>query len=257
MDRMITFATKSYLRPAILQHTYAKLLGFRHYIYTEKDLPQSINDYAIKYPRGYGYWSWKCWIILHILENMDEGERVWYLDAASIPLTDLKQVKIEDIYIQKNIFYDPTRWCKPSFENTAALGGDYLNKGLVPDASCIGIIKTYKSREVLNHWCKCCMNHNMICDDQLISRKECWENSFIDHRHDQAMLGYSAMCLQICLSPALTQFGEGPLSIYHHRSTLKSAKSIFIFIVSFIKYFSRVKLGLGQEKKVWLLKKYL
>ena len=31
--------------------------------------------------RGFGYWSWKPWAIHHVLQEMEEGDRLLYLDA--------------------------------------------------------------------------------------------------------------------------------------------------------------------------------
>ncbi len=31
--------------------------------------------------RGFGYWSWKPWSIHHVLQEMEEGDRLLYLDA--------------------------------------------------------------------------------------------------------------------------------------------------------------------------------
>lgn len=31
--------------------------------------------------RGFGYWSWKPWSIHHVLQDMQEGDRLLYLDA--------------------------------------------------------------------------------------------------------------------------------------------------------------------------------
>ncbi len=31
--------------------------------------------------RGFGYWSWKPWAIHHVLQDMQEGDRLLYLDA--------------------------------------------------------------------------------------------------------------------------------------------------------------------------------
>ena len=54
-------------------------------IFTEKQLD---NDFVEKHKerlklgsRGYGYWIWKPYIIKKILETMDEGDRLLYIDA--------------------------------------------------------------------------------------------------------------------------------------------------------------------------------
>jgi len=50
-------------------------------VYGPKDIPEWINQYAQKYPKGYGYWLWKPYLIFETLKKVDEGNVVVYLDG--------------------------------------------------------------------------------------------------------------------------------------------------------------------------------
>lgn len=53
--------------------------------FTEHDLlpefTSRMGKYLIPSCKGFGYWSWKPWIISHALRKMKEGDRLLYLDA--------------------------------------------------------------------------------------------------------------------------------------------------------------------------------
>lgn len=54
-------------------------------LFTEHDLSAEFTSRMGRYLtpscRGFGYWSWKPWVIHHVLQEMEEGDRILYLDA--------------------------------------------------------------------------------------------------------------------------------------------------------------------------------
>lgn len=54
-------------------------------LFTEHDLSAEFTSRMGRYLtpscRGFGYWSWKPWSIHHVLQEMEEGDRLLYLDA--------------------------------------------------------------------------------------------------------------------------------------------------------------------------------
>ncbi|MDU1889289.1 MAG: hypothetical protein E6767_01245 [Dysgonomonas sp.] len=57
------------------------------YLFTEKDLTPTFKKdfkrYMIPYTRGFGYWCWKPQIILQLLDKIDEGDILLYMDIGS------------------------------------------------------------------------------------------------------------------------------------------------------------------------------
>lgn len=87
MNRFISFAD-SRMTPSLNRlRQQAEALDFFDEInlFTEHDLsPEFTNrmgQYLKPQHKGFGYWSWKPWIIHESLQTMQEGDRLLYLDA--------------------------------------------------------------------------------------------------------------------------------------------------------------------------------
>lgn len=52
-------------------------------IYGAKDLPESLRAYASLFPRGFGYWVWKAWVINQALAKAADESVIVYVDARS------------------------------------------------------------------------------------------------------------------------------------------------------------------------------
>jgi len=51
-------------------------------IYKPVDLPESLKASPLfAFTKGGGYWLWKPWIIWNTLQQVDEGDVVWYIDS--------------------------------------------------------------------------------------------------------------------------------------------------------------------------------
>lgn len=61
--------------------------------------------------------------------------------------------------------------------------------------------------------------------DDFFADKFSREPRFVDHRHDQSLLGNIAMEIRIVAVDSVTQFGAGPLLAYHHRRKFNSILS--------------------------------
>ena len=52
-------------------------------VFGRADLPPSLIEYASRFPRGFGFWVWKAWIVHHVMASRQEGDLVVYVDARS------------------------------------------------------------------------------------------------------------------------------------------------------------------------------
>ena len=50
----------------------------------------SKNDNILKQPRGFGYWIWKPYFILKSLEELNDGDILFYSDSGSIFIRNLE-----------------------------------------------------------------------------------------------------------------------------------------------------------------------
>lgn len=87
MNRFITFSDTSLFKARERIRRQAESLEFFDEIrtYTERDLSPDFTHRMGRllspFCQGFGYWCWKPWIILHSLEDMEEGDRLLYLDV--------------------------------------------------------------------------------------------------------------------------------------------------------------------------------
>lgn len=235
---VITFATPEFRNPAILQSWFCKIMGINHHIFTPDDLASDIKTYCDANPRGYGYWSWKPYIIKKAFQIHGNTSCVFYLDSTLLPTSKFFTLKLSSPYIPTNLFSNPRDWTKPLSISKDELTS-FLTQGLIPDASHLYFSRCYSSQNLLTQWDKLCSAHSLISDDTFMSTPFVYP--YIEHRHDQSLLGLACYRCGLSTSPSLTQYGSTKPFLFHHRERLSSLKSIFRFIISasvfYLKYF--------------------
>ena len=174
--------------------------------YTPGDLPPWFTDLAhdiLSHDRGAGYWVWKPLIIWQTLISLEEGQWLIYTDAG----VALKRQPpaFRPIHLYHNA-YKHQQWCKGSVLSHFFLH-DRQDKAL--QASVIVMQKSDEAMDLVTDWLRYCLLPGFIDDSP--SR---WNHtSFIEHRHDQAILG----CLAIQRSIALDNHTTSHSWIDHHR----------------------------------------
>ncbi len=167
-----------------------------------------------KKERGYGYWIWKPYFILKVLEEIEDGDIVNYMDIGChivkenskrfyeyIDLISNEkkwllpfQYKIENISSYKNFAY-------PNREEYKFTKSDLLNHfGFLNDKSILEtpqywagnffIKKTDTSIKFISEWLNMFYEHFDLIDDtpsKIINHKD-----FIENRHDQSV--FSILC---------------------------------------------------------------
>jgi len=185
IDRITREAQNTNLFRKICTHKFFSLqFMIRHCMFVIKHWTFILNN-----PRGFGYWIWKPYIILHTLEHeCNENEALLYLDAgcsfgafASTKIPELfenttnilgyqlphmeyqytKRDTIEEIYPEVDIYSGQT------------MGGVIL------------LINTHETRRFVKEWYNYAIkdNYRYINDVSLLPNYE----GFIDHRHDQSI----------------------------------------------------------------------
>ena len=255
-DIYVTFASKGFLLSALIQRFCVKSFGGRHILFTPEHLDKNLRDYCLANQRGYGFWSWKPHLLKIVLDHLEEEDRLFWIDAGVIPLLGFEKLEFNDIFLQKNIFWDPRIWCKQEIRSDLPEADRFFVEGVIPDASILGIRKTQLSMLLVSRWNDLCRLHCLVSDDQFgdeFSR----DRRFVDHRHDQALLGYSAMEIGIEGVDSITQFGTGPLLAYHHRKKINSTFSFASVLCRYFLLLLRVRFGKGQPSVITLSKKFL
>jgi hypothetical protein len=142
--------------------------------------------------RGYGYWTWKSYLIQKSLEKLNDGDILVYADAGCQVNKQGEQRFYEYINMLDT---DPNQYGLISFQMNH-LPEEYYTKQIIfrelecneqirKSGQCIGgiqiIKKTSHSVELINKWVSN-MKYHLINDDRSNEIPE-----FIDNRHDQSI----------------------------------------------------------------------
>jgi hypothetical protein len=171
---------------------------------TEKDLIEDENfwpihkDFILNNNRGYGYWIWKPYLILKILNNINENDILLYLDAGCelnangkeyftnnlIPKVNEKKIIGCETSVHtshsNDITYTKMDLIKYlNMDNSPTLSHNHMQSGCVMMKKCYQIVKLYE--EFYNISC----NYHMIDDSPSIEPNK---PIFKEHRHDQSIL---------------------------------------------------------------------
>ena len=81
-------------------------------VFSDKNIPSEMNDYAKTYKRGYGYWIWKPYIIKESLEKLKEGEILLYVDGRSGLKKVANQLNVWILLFKKvSLILHVGKWC--------------------------------------------------------------------------------------------------------------------------------------------------
>lgn len=198
--------------------------GFRDITSTKAFFPKDLDDgyhsmfpnFADRYPRGFGLWAWKPYLIHRELQNLDDGEILFYADGgcelnseATERFNDyLKWIEQHDVLLfqmeHKNKNYtksDPRLIPNEAFANA----GQYA-------ATIVFIRKSAKTTAFVEDWLTMCAEN----DGELLKDVDpaTQPDAFIDHRHDQSVLNAAACRHGIPALPDETFFPDpSPLAL--------------------------------------------
>lgn len=172
--------------------------------YTEKDFDKEfIEKYGSHfrdYKRGYGYWSWKPYIIQQKLNKLQDGDVVVYADSGCMFQRKNRKTleKWIDIAVNSNsgilspcygpyIEHDWTRGDLHEYiEKTYNKDNvDIFDKAIQCGAGILIVCKNDKSVEFIDNWLDVMTNHFHLCTDE----KSLTPNhpNFKENRHDQSV----------------------------------------------------------------------
>jgi uncharacterized short protein YbdD (DUF466 family) len=196
MNLLINFATDNFKRAQDFNSATAGSIGDFDYAFSAN--PSLIDsDFRHRYntilnqARGAGYWLWKPYFILKILERANNGDIVMYADAAShfissaAPLFSLPAQFNQDI-IPFELELPESAWTKR--DTFIALDADDNGYELSPQrlASFILLRKSTMSLQFCQDYLNYCTNEQALTDATNIYGKPNYDN-FVSHRHDQSI----------------------------------------------------------------------
>ena len=193
---------------------------------TVNDLLKDHMDFVKNNPRGYGYWIWKPMIIEKYLNNMKEGDVLFYLDAGSSIIEnneDRMEFYVDILQTHDVIVFDENQMFMNKFIKMTVIkefgleNSDIINSSII-EGGCVIVKKSDYSLKFIKEWKEYLIKDNYkLVNDNLYGEKQL--DTFSEHRHDQAVLGIlSRKSKRVKVCDGLFEvYHRGP--IFHSRMT--------------------------------------
>ena len=209
MKYFINYASNGFLQSQKEGLRTAKLFNFETFGYSEKNIDEDFlnkNSKILTSSRGGGYWLWKPYIILDMLNKLNDNDYLIYMDSGANLISDPSNYL--DIIDEKGVLafsmmQKTSKWTKGDcfylldkdlkFKDCNQLQGTY-----------IFIRKTESSVNFVRKWLEHCTNENLISDLPNIYMDNL--SDFIDHRHDQSIFSLLAYSQNIQNIPQIDQY---------------------------------------------------
>lgn len=224
MKYLINYAENRYLKAQSMSTASGYVFGFDNVMqYSKGDLATTFymdNNHILDQSRGAGYWLWKPYLILETLKNIKDGDILMYIDSGACFVshagTLFKMLDTQDIVLfDMPYFYNRTYIKRDCFELMGCTEEMYRI-----GAHWNGAFQLYRKSEesikFVTEYLEWCKDERILTDLKSTTGPE--DNSFVDHRHDQAVL--SLMAIKYGIKPNIdpSQFGRHEQIINHHRT---------------------------------------
>jgi GR25 family glycosyltransferase involved in LPS biosynthesis len=174
-------------------------------IVTDKDLQNNSEysdfwnthkDFITYNTRGYGYWIWKSYIILTLLNKINENDIILYVDAGcNLNINGIKRMleyiemvnsndygiltfQLEQIHLEKI-------WTKMDLIHYLNCNNEKILNSSQIMATSIIIRKCEHTIKLINKYYNLSCNYNLISDEPSVIPNDI---TFREHRHDQSIL---------------------------------------------------------------------
>ena len=149
----------------------------------------SENKHILDQKRGGGFCLWKPYILLDLLNKIEDNDIIFYMDSADqfyfgIEVFLKNYMENHDIMITAGFFKNGMYTTKKCFELMGCNDEKYINFPQI-EAGILCVKKTDFSIKIINEWLSFCKNENIITD---INNSSNNYEDFIDNRYDQSIL---------------------------------------------------------------------
>lgn len=172
----------------------AKSLGHftECFLLTPNDVPDTIKNSCLwRFQRGGGYWVWKPWAISRILSQIESGALLFYADAGCQLYKSREWMKFFT-FTQRNTFMFfriqgfTIRWVRRILREAFPYGDKKTS--MICAGTAMMMINTKRTRELILLWLSTMLEHPEYVMDVPKQDRLKEDVSFIENRHDQAVL---------------------------------------------------------------------
>lgn len=210
---LISYANDAYKKAQSLLSKSAKKAGFTELIeYGPDDVDKSFrSDHKdiFSIPRGNGLWLWKPYLILKTLDDLHDGDIVFYCDSGACFFRDAQHLlaiaEDSDMWISVLPLVEKQFTKKICFERMNLSGSTYSDTPQI-SGTFMAFKKTDFTVSFVREWLKYC------CDFELLSpaREEDEDIGFYSHREDQSILSLLVKKHAIKVYSDPSQYGRLP-----------------------------------------------
>jgi hypothetical protein len=162
-------------------------------LYKKEDISDDFyqkNKKIFECQTGAGYWLWKPYFILKTLEELKDGEIVFYLDAGDFIQESIKNFVIDIVNTNEGFFLIEAnqnphlKWTKNDCFELMNCNEQKYYDGVQLEAGCCAFIKNDKTVSLIKEWLDYCQNYDVISYECKTPNN----HVFVEHRGDQSIL---------------------------------------------------------------------
>lgn len=211
MKYFINYASNGFTNSQNIGLKSASQFGFKSIGYTNLDLDKEFitkNNKILSSSRGAGYWLWKPYIILDMLNKINDGDYLIYMDSGACltgdPTNYLEMIDDKGI-LSFSMVQKTSKWTKGDcfFEINQVNKNDFAESNQI-QGTYIFLRKCDYSVSFVKRWLFLCEKENLITDQPNINMGNF--SDFIDHRHDQSILSLLIYNESIMNIPQIDQY---------------------------------------------------
>ena len=174
---------------------FDKIIGFNEdHLKNDSEFWSKHSNFIESNKKGYGYWIWKPYLIMKVLEKMEENDILLYCDSGCEISTEKKNdidnfLKIveTDKIIMSHAYHNENTHTKMDLIHFLDMNSSRYLDSKQHQATAICIKKCNEIYHLVKAWYEiCCMQNYHFIDDSPSNLENI--NEFEQHRHDQSIL---------------------------------------------------------------------
>jgi len=149
--------------------------------------------------RGGGLWLWKPYLVLKMLQEMQEGDFLFYADSGTFfvrsPKYIFESMANEDVWVTDTPLIEK-QFTKPSLFSRMGCEEKKFTDTRQIQATFIGVRKTVATMRLIEEWYTLCADYDCLTPEE---KSATYPDYYVAHREDQSIL--SLLCKKYGINP--------------------------------------------------------